>query len=249
MRAIFLILTILTMTTNGWAGLGLEDSIQTLNTRSFAFYDLHLSPDEQRALQQVKISSTEQYNNFGHLDTLQFEVKTFISSLGKGNETLAASVSVLIARLVQDVLRASGRETAWVCIRAFTPTDEYDTPRWHTDGYYYAPYEGESCKFALALKGPGTLFYQETPEGRMQFKVLQQNGREDDHYNRQPLADLLSQHPERSASPGLLQGAVFIVGSEGRAAIHSEPPIPEERLFLSILPGTPEQIKEWENRK
>ena len=30
------------------------------------------------------------------------------------------------------------------------------------------------------------------------------------------------------------------------AAIHSEPPIKEEKLFMSILPGSKKKIKEWE---
>ena len=37
-----------------------------------------------------------------------------------------------------------------------------------------------------------------------------------------------------------------MVGNPNTALIHSEPPITEDRIFLSILPGTEEQIKQRE---
>jgi len=33
------------------------------------------------------------------------------------------------------------------------------------------------------------------------------------------------------------------------AAVHSEPPLKEERLFMSVLPGSKAQIKEWESKQ
>jgi len=36
----------------------------------------------------------------------------------------------------------------------------------------------------------------------------------------------------------------WVVGNDEFAAIHSEPPIHESRIFLSFLPGTEEQIRE-----
>ncbi len=44
------------------------------------------------------------------------------------------------------------------------------------------------------------------------------------------------------ASGAFGQGVVFAVGSDDVAAVHSDPPIQEKRLFLSIVPGISAQI-------
>ena len=60
--------------------------------------------------------------------------------------------------------KAANKSSAWVAVRAFTPTHEYDMPRWHTDGAFYGlndpyPYPGLVFKFAAVLKGSSTLLY------------------------------------------------------------------------------------------
>jgi len=44
------------------------------------------------------------------------------------------------------------------------------------------------------------------------------------------------------------KGLIFEVGSKN-AVIHSEPPIEHERIFISILPGSYEQISELKKRR
>jgi hypothetical protein len=41
---------------------------------------------------------------------------------------------------------------------------------------------------------------------------------------------------------------IFIVGNTEKALIHSEPPMTEERIFISILPGTEKQIENLKKR-
>lgn len=41
---------------------------------------------------------------------------------------------------------------------------------------------------------------------------------------------------------------LFIVGDPNAVAVHSEQPINHDRLFISILPGTNEQIQELFDR-
>lgn len=84
------------------------------------------------------------------------------------------------------------------------------------------------------------------PEKRNAFETLQRQGTEQNNYNRQAIATLLGKSKKLISIAYPHQGVVFIVGSD-HAAVHSEPPIKEERLFLSVLPGTKEQIKEWES--
>lgn len=226
----------------------IQTAIKALGpSHSFVYYDLHLSESEKSAVNALKINKTDSYNNYANLNALESEVREFIKALGKGNETNAKEIARLIVRLVNEILQASGRETAWVAVRAFTPTSEYDVPRWHTDGYYFEPYSGNLNKFALTLKGSPTLFYPLPNDKKEQFYALRDKGSEQNDYNRQDLADTLGQPKEIISTAQPYQGAVFIVGSHN-AAVHSEPPIKEERLFISILPGSKTQIKEWESK-
>ncbi len=226
----------------------IQATLKMLSPNSpFVYYDLQLSERERSALKNLKINTTDDYNNYGNLDELESEVRDFLKTLGKGNDTSTQDVSQLITRLVKEVLQGCGQETAWVAVRSFTPASAYDLPRWHTDGYYYAPHEGNPYKFAITLKGPPTLFYQLPADKREGFYALQRKGNEQNEYNRQALTLMLNAAKEAISIGQPYQGAVFIVGSN-HAAVHSEPPIKEERLFLSILPGSKKQIKEWETQ-
>lgn len=214
---------------------------------SFAYYDLQLSDDEIKILKSLKINTIEAYSNYDNLKNLGSEVIAFLKSLNKENEATAEAASQTIVRIVNDIVQASGQETAWVTVRSFIPMSEYDLPRWHTDGYYYEPRTGNPYKFALTLKGAPTLFYRLPANERVAFSALQRKGTAENEYNRQALADLLGFSPEAISIARPTQGVVFIVGSD-IAAVHSEPPIHEERLFLSILPGSKAQIKEWKDQ-
>lgn len=226
----------------------IQTALKTLGPNSsFVYYDLQPSESERSALKTLKINTTDAYNNYGNLNVLESEVREFLKTVNNGSESSAQDVARLITRLVKEILQGCGQETAWVTVRSFTSTSEYDLPRWHTDGYYYAPYEGDPYKFAITLKGPPTLFYQLPADKREAFYALQRKGNEKNEYNRQALAEMLSTAKEAISIGQPYQGAVFIVGSN-HAAVHSEPPIKEERLFLSILPGSKKQIKEWETQ-
>jgi hypothetical protein len=231
----------------------------------FAFYDLNLSDNEIKTLEKISINSPAlvNYENYGNIDQLEVEVNEFIKSLSQENEIIALEVSQLITKLIKGLVQASGKETAWIALRPSMPNSDFDLPRWHKDGYFYGPYDIRQYKFALLLKGPSTLFCKLSPDEKNVFDILQkkqipkivqdENGKiikiEEDMSNRQALATMIRdfQAPITIAKP--YQGAVFVVG-ESNSTIHSEPPISENRLFLSILPGSKSQIDElrlrWE---
>ena len=74
---------------------------------------------------------------------------------------------------------------------------------------------------------------------RKQFRELQEQDA------RAKLAELLDPAKAVTASSG--QGTIFIVGADF-AAVHSEPPIKEQRLFISIVPGSQTDIEELDKR-
>jgi hypothetical protein len=45
------------------------------------------------------------------------------------------------------------------------------------------------------------------------------------------------------------EGLIFIVGNTKKALIHSGPPMTEERIFISILPGTEKQIENLKKKR
>lgn len=225
----------------------------------FAFYDLNLTDNEIKTLEKITINSSmlTDYNNYGNIDKLEVEINEFIKSLSQENEIIAKEASQLITKLVKGLVQASGKEKAWVSLRPSMPNSAFNLPRWHMDGFFYKPHDIRQYKFALVLKGPSTLFCKLSPDEKKTFDILKakethkiiqdENGKiikfEEDMSNRKALATMISsfQAPVTIAKP--YQGAVFVVG-ESNSAIHSEPSISENRLFLSILPGSKSQIDE-----
>lgn len=224
----------------------IRGSILELSTSNpFVEFDMKLTGDDINCLSNLRIDSNNnyynEYNNFGDLDNLSYGLFAFLRSLGNEVET-SESASTLISNLVNQVIIATGKETAWITLRASTATANFDTPRWHRDGYFYdldLATPDEQYKVVMAFKGPPTLFYN-LPDGmRNEFNLLSMSDKRD------ALSQLLNINQSVSAKP--YHGAVFIVGAD-YAAVHSEPPIHEDRLFLSILPGSEKQIRELYNR-
>jgi hypothetical protein len=205
----------------------------------FAVFDLTLSPVETSSLDGLVINQAKAYNNFGNLGVLTVEAQEFLGSLGANAVEATAIIARLISSIVDGIILHFNKETAWVTIRAATATDTWDLPRWHSDGYYYAPYVGEQYKAAITLKGATSLFYQLPLKLQEQFNALQM-----DPDNRTVIAKLLD--PTLAVSIKHQQGVIFIVGAN-YAAVHSEPPIHEPRLFFSVVPGNKTQIDELYN--
>ena len=230
---------------------------------TFASFDLGLSQDEMQQLQNLTINTKSAINNYGHLDTLESEIVDFLKSLGNSNED-AQAASKIISNIVMRDISPGDDETAWISLRAFTPNESYDLPRWHTDGAFYRSAENVCYKQAYALKGASTLFLQLPDDMRAQFFNIQNKTFAGMTYaeikslseqeidalilpNRIKLAELVTGYHVHTAPANT--GTIFVTGGRNRGAIHSEPPMHENRLFMSVVPGTPEQIQEWYTRE
>ena len=124
------------------------------------------------------------------------------------------------------------QETAWIVMNASQPNDRFKIPRWHTDGCYFPPHNGEQFKVVVTLAGPSTLFYNLPDEQRKDFNSLN-NARVETNNMLKNI---------KPVSPVFGQGAAFIAGSQTRAAVHSEPHINSDRLFLAIAPCSRAQL-------
>jgi len=217
----------------------MKEQIGSLNpSTSFTFVDLKFSDIENSFLDQIKVNEQGEYSKLGNLEVLSEELLSYLRALGNEDEDVVHGVARIISRIVKSVVKASGKETAWVAVRASVPNSYFDIPRWHQDGYFYSPYEGFAYKFATVFKGASTLFYPLPDELSIEF----QNHLDD----RKFLSELLD--PLYIQKAPLRAGTFFIVGDQEAAAVHSEPSMHEPRLFLSVLPGNQDEIQELYTR-
>ncbi len=199
---------------------------------SFVFFDLNLSLEQKYTLTSLKISKNNEFENSDNFENIVTDIEKFISALDSENATISIKIAQLIFEIIKAVISEMHQETAWIVMRASQPNDLFKYPRWHTDGCYFPPHQGEQFKVVVTLAGPGTLFYNLPDTQREAFNLL-------DNDRAKTLKMLQGIKPE---TPAAGQGAVFIAGSQTRAAVHSEPHINSPRLFLAIAPCSRSQL-------
>lgn len=208
----------------------------------FLHVDLEFTTKEKECLANLDISNhKELMSNLEELEQSLDSIIHFISSIGINNKLVCSSVARLVLQISHQLLTLFQQDSAYIILRSFIPgdTENYETPRWHRDGYYYIPYSGDCVKAAIPLKGAGTLFYKPSYVEAEQFK----NTKESDRIER---AKLLSDPDKRESTPPG-HASLFFVGPD-KGAIHSEPHIVSPRFFMSVLPGSKQQIDEFDER-
>lgn len=236
----------------------LKTALQRLNAQTpFVDFDLDLTEDEKHQFAKLAVKSGIYCDNYGNLSRLLVDLTVFFESLGNDyNSSYTAAKAIY--RVVRNVIKDFGTESFWLSMRLPGKSDAFDVPRWHTDGYYYQPFEGNVPKVFFVLKGPTTLFYNISSKNREKFNEIFYRKVEDKDEVGSPfyyyggtmagrkelnkLVDYSKVH-----QPPLYTGTVLLAGGED-ATIHSEPPIHEDRIFISILPGSKKQIQEWHDK-
>jgi hypothetical protein len=211
-------------------GASLSDALNELkeNPHGFALVDVGITDLDLAAFCCMDIQKSRVYHQFGGLETTK-EIADFFCAIGVNAPTLALQTAARLTQIAQEVVKAANKETAWLHLRSFNPTDAYDIPHWHTDGRYYISEDSDKLifKFVLTLKGPSTLFYLLPPELR---KTAER------HMSNRSYMKTFCQ-PENIVIPKIGEGAIFLsTRGGGPAALHSEPPIHENRLFFSLIP-------------
>ena len=171
---------------------------------------------------------------------MQNNLGNFLQSITNNDITVIQRITEHITQIVAEVMIASERETGWVSLRATVPTDAYDIPRWHMDGYYFNPAGPHEMlyKYVVTLRGPATLFYPLCYEERK--KVCRKT----------KYRDYMAQFCKKDSivQPQQGQGAFLIGGRIPQAALHSEPQMHEPRLFLSVVPCNANQLIELKKK-
>lgn len=208
-------------------------------TQPFINFDVGLSDTDKKLLQEIRFNNQGSYYAFDNFYEIVPEVTRLLKSLGN-SEHISSRTAKIIYDIVIQVLSTLNHCAAWVSIRCFTKQDTYIMPRWHTDHEVPMIYQiGFKYKLTCTLKGPGTIFCNASEALRKQFNEIRNPSFLTDPITRVALYHLLKTSIIQTAQP--YQATLFLIGDH--AAIHSEPNIDEDRLYLGILPGTKEQIK------
>lgn len=216
-----------------------------LGKESYKFIGLGISSKELEALSALPVKNTCSYNRFTRLHLMADELPRFLKEeMGSYDDKLNTLAINIVARVTKNVIKALEKETAWVTLRAFAPNDEFNLPRWHTDGAFFKPFHGSQVKFASVLKGSTRLFSRLPPREREKFLLLNTGS----NTERFDLAELIKTSGAPIEQPSAGEGAFFLVGNSSSAAIHSEPPMNRPRIFFSVVAGSYEEIKELAER-
>jgi hypothetical protein len=225
----------------------------------FNLFDLHLSQAEHDILESLHVKNSAPFDIYGRPEGKESDMNSYLESLGNNPEH-ARLATAIIYRFIKESLIAYGSPAAWITIRSSKQNSHFDIPRWHTDGSFFPHQDDEQAKILTTLKGPGTLLCNVSDETRKEYGTIRQQAfrelnvnntmknatkkqlDEHDHKVRPQLVALLAPYEIQQAQTR--QGVIFLVGNSATtAAFHSEPAINTDRLFISILPGTDEQIK------
>lgn len=205
--------------------------------KPFVHFNLDLSEAEKLAWAELRVEKQSSQLSLYGVKNLLLLVKQVLQEAGN-SPSISDVVAKSVERLVNEMVYQFSAETAWICMRLSLKNNNFDVPRWHTDGYYTAPPEGELHKVVMALKGRHTLFYNLPLLQRTAFMALESMSSEgtvdhDDINHRIRIAQLIDIAKIDSPTPPA--GTIFIAGAE-HAAVHSEPPFDSDRIFLSIFP-------------
>ena len=234
------------------------DEINKSNTLSFQFVDIELSPKEKIAIDNSEVTKPGEYNYYGigSNPELVNKIAIFLDSLGKANKSKLLA-NVLVNRIMKSFVGVLDVDSIWLTIRAIpSAVSYYDIPRWHFDGKFYDSDSAYQLKLAGVLKGPATLFKENTKEMRNVFvPIFEEHIRSPEYKNRDKEKDLERRkimdekiREFNTMTPKENQVVIFVVGNKERDAIHSEPKIDGPRIFFSIVAGNKDQIKEMANR-
>lgn len=207
----------------------------------FSLVDLGIETQDLADFDQIAIDRNQNYNRCKEFDRLEDDLNFFLAEVGNNELEVVRKVASSINKIVHQILEASGKETAWICLRSYPSARADGLFRWHFDSIFY-PWNKDSIqyRFVMTLTGLPTFFYfLDKEEKEVRMKIWKR--RNDAKYVAGFLDSNLLFIPSREF------GVVFMNKEHG--ALHSEPPIYEKgRLFLSIVPCSNKEIIEVERR-
>jgi len=239
--------------------------------KTFYSFDIKYTQKELDYLNNFIILKDSEFSYHGDISNLNNKLNDFIKEIN--NNKPSNIFSNIIYKLLDNITRAYNKKYFWILIRITLPSNEYDIPRWHkdhtffTDCYKSGNYKNES-KFVTVLKGPGTLFTDNSKINNIYDLIEKKETLEREKKRRlelEPNYDLIV-NKYRKILVSKLQnikhnqlepnkGLIFTVGSAKNddeeffdGLLHSEPKLDSSRIFISILPGLKSEINNHKKR-
>lgn len=224
--------------------------------KRFTLFDINYSDEEKECLKNFKI---EKFSNYEHYGTIKLnKLKLFLKNIGNNNVkevTILKNIIIKISKTIIDVYK-----TNFFAIKIILSNkNNFMVPRWHRDDNFFG--RTDESQFVTTLKGPSTYILENEKDNKIfnnlfkkQFE--EQAKSEKDNKDIFKLIDaikIIDKYEEiyrkkllkaKILQPTNYQGVIFNIGNE-KSAVHSEPEINESRIFISILTGTKEEIKNF----
>ena len=225
-------------------------------------FPINYTKKELECIRKLDIAKSNTFSHFGKIGNINPDI--FIKELGKNSQATANAFAKLVNKMVDAVCSGYDKEHAWIDIRATKPNNIFDIPRWHMDGSFFVDTPEDrkliQSKFVAQFKGAGTLMVNSTLHDKEKYIAI---GREYGPKTQEEWMKFVNndewQMNVRKKQNAVFahkkvkqlknnEGLIFIVGNMEKALIHSEPPMKEDRIFISILPGTEQQIGNLKKR-
>jgi hypothetical protein len=222
---------------------------------------IKIKEKELESINNYNVIKNNTYNNYNDFNGLYNELINFLKLSGDCLDIDIKIMSKYICKIVKNVLLKAKKDGFWFTIRTFLPTEEHKIPRWHQDGKYYnSNDDNNKYKFVATIKGNGTIYCQPNEDKLIEFyKIKNEIDKEMINLMNDRSKFQMMFEKEKNAMYELFKnikvkqikknhGLYFKVGTND-ALIHSEPNIVEQRVFISILTGTVEQINEYKLKR
>ncbi|KAF1363425.1 hypothetical protein EJ07DRAFT_162698 [Lizonia empirigonia] len=201
-----------------------------------------------------EIKHTSTYTYCGPL----LSPRTLPPSLHPWLTQTATSPTALLSRLIplltflHTFLENAGVRHYWLTLRATTPTQEYNTPRWHRTARH------TGWKLCTTLLGPATLFLRPSSNRTALLTLRAAREKESAQHShicssircaacfatsaavRLALAAAFADEETVQAADG--EVAFFRIGCE-EGAMHSEPVCGVDRVFVNVVPETEGELR------
>jgi hypothetical protein len=229
--------------------INIDEIKECLEAEKSQVFRLNYTKEQKYCFANFDIKKRATYSHFGSITNL--DASEFLADIGNNSPVSIAILADSIKQLALEVCKGYNKKHAWIDIRITLPSKMFDIPRWHMDGKFFtSPEDNEllQTKFITSLKGPGTIMINATKTEKQKYNDLM---KDDSIINRQGDAfrkktnEIFKNRKVHQLTNN--QGLIFVVGRES-ALVHSEPPIHEKRIFVSVLPGTERQIEQLKMR-
>jgi hypothetical protein len=185
------------------------------------------------------------YDNYG--DNNLSDLYDFLNTCGKNTPENITILDLVIKNITNIVMNGYEMPSYWLTIRVSKPTVMWNLPRWHYDGNWFGRTKERTIvsKFATTLKGAGTLLNKTNEDQREHFINIDAscNNLYPDPISIDRRTFMNDNIQGTRTQLKYNEGVIFFAGDKYKSGIHSEPPMNESRFFLSIVPGSKNEVE------